>query len=228
MKVALYEDLSAIDNLIFWGSIHGVPKKKLKDLCIQTAQQVGLQDRLKDKIKTFSGGMKRRMNLAVAIMHKPALILLDEPTAGVDPQSRYHILEIVRKLAAQGTSILYTTHYLEEAESICDRIGIIDKGTLIAEGTLAELCEFVETGRIVCLEGKFKIAETTSILNEFSGLSIIAAQSDRMIVNLEKDENLINFMKTIFNMQLLISSISVKPQSLETAFLILTGKELRD
>ncbi|MCD4655431.1 ABC transporter ATP-binding protein [bacterium] len=227
-EIALYEDLSAIDNLKFWGSIHGVPSRNLTAICMQTAQQVGLKDRVKDKVKTFSGGMKRRLNLAVAIMHKPDLLLLDEPTAGVDPQSRHHILEIVKNLAHEGTSVLYTTHYLEEAETICDRIGIIDNGSVVAEGTLAQLCDFVQVGRIACLEGHFHASEATKILQDFPGLSIASAESKRIVVKIDTDDNLIHFMKAIFEKQMDIHSVSVKPQSLETAFLLLTGKELRD
>lgn len=227
-EIALYQEMSALENMKFWGAIHGVSKRELKPLCQDIAEKVGLQDRLKSPVKTFSGGMKRRLNLAVAILHRPKLLLLDEPTAGVDPQSRHHILELVRELADNGTSVLYTTHYLEEAETLCDRIGIIDHGKIIAEGTLTQLCDTVKSGRIVCLDGRFEITDISSALSAYNGLTVISSDSHRIVVRLDQDENLIHFMKTVFNRDLEIHSLSVKPPSLETVFLMLTGKELRD
>jgi len=227
-EIALYEDLSAGDNLRFWGAIHGISKHRLDAICTTTADRVGLADRMKDKVKTYSGGMKRRLNLAAAVLHQPKLLLLDEPTAGVDPQSRHHILEIVRDLADQGTAVLYTTHYLEEAESICHRIGIIDGGTLIAEGSLDELCGTVETGRIVTLDGRFEAARDSEILEAYPGVRIANAGTDKMILRLDSDENLVTVMRDIFEEDLDIRSVAVKPPSLETVFLMLTGKELRD
>jgi ABC-2 type transport system ATP-binding protein len=227
-NIALYEELNGMDNLKFWGEIHGVPKSKLNHVCLDIAEKVGLSDRLKDTVKTYSGGMKRRLNLAVAILHKPKLLLLDEPTAGVDPQSRNHILEIVRELADQGAMVLYTTHYLEEAENLCDRIGIIDSGRIISEGSVPELCQSVQTGRIASLEGKFNLDYSAQTINEFPDLEMLSGDESRIVVRLEHDEALMTFMKNIFKKDLNIQSLAVKPPSLETVFLILTGKELRD
>ena len=227
-EIALYEDLSAMDNLKFWGAVHGIPGNRLDSACRHAAERVGLTDRVKDRVKTYSDGMKRRLNLAVAVQHHPDLLLLDEPTAGVDPQSRHHLLSIVKDLAGQGTAVLNTTHYLEEAEAICDRIGIIDNGTLIAEGTVDELCSTVQTGRIVTLDGRFQSARVTEKLASYSGVRIANAGSERIILRLDSDENLVEIMRNIFNEDLDIRSVAVKPPSLETVFLLLTGKELRD
>ncbi|MBN1295697.1 ABC transporter ATP-binding protein [bacterium] len=227
-EIALYDDLSAWDNLMFWGGIHNIPRHTLRAACSNAATRVGLSDRLKSPVKTFSGGMKRRLNLAAAILHSPRLLLLDEPTAGVDPQSRHHILTIVRDIAANGAAVLYTTHYLEEAEALCHRIGIIDTGSLVAEGTLPELCDTISSGRIVSLTGRFHPSETPGILSNLTGTTIAHADADTVVLRLESDDHLVSLMKTIFNLNLDIHSVAVKPPSLETVFLMLTGKELRD
>jgi ABC-2 type transport system ATP-binding protein len=137
--IALYPDLSALENLTFFGKLQGLSGKQLKERVDVVLDVVGLTDRAKDRIDTYSGGMKRRANIAVGMLHEPTLLILDEPTVGVDPQSRNSILESVDALGASGMAVIYTTHYMEEAERLCDRIGIIDEGKLIAEGTRAEL-----------------------------------------------------------------------------------------
>src|ERR1051325_6321754 len=138
-EIALYQELSAYDNLIFWGSLYDLPKDKLQTKADEILKLVGLFDRKNDKIKTYSGGMKRRINIASALLHSPEIIFMDEPTVGIDPQSRNLIYEVIEKLNKEGITIVYTTHYMEEAERLCKRIGIIDNGKIIAEGTLEEL-----------------------------------------------------------------------------------------
>ena len=138
-EIALYNELSAYDNLLFWGGMYKVPGQELLNRLDETLDLLGLTDRKNDKVKTYSGGMKRRVNLASALLHRPKILFMDEPTVGIDPQSRNLIFEVVEKLHKEGMTIVYTTHYMEEAERLCDCIGIIDNGKIIAQGTLNEL-----------------------------------------------------------------------------------------
>jgi ABC-2 type transport system ATP-binding protein len=138
-ELALYEDLSALENLDFFARICGVPRRVRREREEEVLEQVGLRDRAHEPVRDFSGGMKRRLNLALGIVHRPVFLLLDEPTVGVDPQSREKIFDIVRELQRSGTTILYTTHYMEEAEQLCDHIAIMDDGRIVAMGTLEEL-----------------------------------------------------------------------------------------
>ena len=138
-ELALYEDLTALENLDFFARIYEVPQRERRSREEEVLAQVGLLDRTGEPVRTFSGGMKRRLNLALGIVHRPAFLMLDEPTVGVDPQSREKIFDIVRELRQSGTTILYTTHYMEEAEQLCDRIAIMDDGRVVAMGTLEEL-----------------------------------------------------------------------------------------
>ena len=137
--IALYNELSAYDNLLFWGSMYKIPGKELKVRINETLDLLGLNDRKNDKVKTYSGGMKRRINIGTSLLHRPNILFMDEPTVGIDPQSRNLIFEVVEKLHQEGTTIIYTTHYMEEAERLCNRIGIMDNGEIIAQGTLNEL-----------------------------------------------------------------------------------------
>ena len=142
-ELALYDDLSAVENLRFFGAIYGISGSHLAEQVNHALELAGLTDRAKNKVRTFSGGMKRRLNLAAALLHEPELLVLDEPTVGVDPQSRNAIFEALEKLAARGITLLYTTHYMEEVERLCERIAIMDQGQIVAEGTLAELGELL-------------------------------------------------------------------------------------
>jgi ABC-2 type transport system ATP-binding protein len=158
-ELALYEELSAAENLEFWGRLAGLDTKTARARTAEILAALTLSDRARDPVKTFSGGMKRRVNLGCALLHRPKLILLDEPTVGIDPQARLNILEFVRSLRADGVGVLYTTHYLEEAESLCDRIGIVDHGRMHAEGTLRDLQERLGGQRLFVLEGQWTGAE---------------------------------------------------------------------
>jgi ABC-2 type transport system ATP-binding protein len=145
-ELALYEDLTAAENLDFFARMYDLPRYERRERVHEVMDAVGLADRAGDAVRTFSGGMKRRLNLALGIVHRPAFLMLDEPTAGVDPQSREKIFDIIRSLQARGTTLLYTTHYMEEAEHLCNRIAIMDNGQIIAAGTLEELLRLrVET-----------------------------------------------------------------------------------
>ncbi|MES9681287.1 ABC transporter ATP-binding protein, partial [Bacillus safensis] len=150
-EIALYLNMTAKENLTFWGRMYGLKGKLLKKRVRETLQLIGLEERANDKVKLFSGGMKRRVNIGCAILHKPKILIMDEPTVGIDPQSRNHILETVKRLNQDGMTIVYTSHYMEEVEYLCDKIGIIDQGSLVALGTIAELSKLVEEQREIIL-----------------------------------------------------------------------------
>ena len=168
-ELALYDDLSAADNLRFFGAIYGLSGAKLSERVEATLAIAGLTDRAKDRVRTFSGGMKRRLNLAAALLHEPELLVLDEPTVGVDPQSRNAIFEALEKLAQSGLTLLYTTHYMEEVERLCDRIAIMDQGQIVAEGTQSELRELLPTSTSCAIT--LEANETTLALLQANGLT---------------------------------------------------------
>jgi ABC-2 type transport system ATP-binding protein len=226
-EIALYNELSAYDNLLFWGGMYKVPGQELLKRLDETLDLLGLTDRKNDKVKTYSGGMKRRVNIASALLHRPKILFMDEPTVGIDPQSRNLIFEVVEKLHNEGMTIVYTTHYMEEAERLCNRIGIIDNGEIIAQGTLNEL--------------KTSGSMKESVLISYTNLT------DERYITIEKEWNdLQRFEDTIhfysMNIQgdlskiilkcnevgLDIMRIDIKKINLETIFLSLTGKNLRD
>ena len=148
-EIALYNDLNALENLEFFGAIYGLSSQTRKERAQALLHFVGLYDRRKEPVKKFSGGMQRRINMAIALMHKPAFLMMDEPTVGVDPQSREHIFDTIEQLRDQGTTILYTTHYMEEAERLCNRIAIMDEGQIVAVGTLEQLLAMRDQNREV-------------------------------------------------------------------------------
>ena len=226
-EIALYNELSAYDNLLFWGGLYNVPKPELTKRIDETVNLLGLTDRKNDKIKTYSGGMKRRVNIASALLHRPKVLFMDEPTVGIDPQSRNLIFEVVEKLHKEGMTIVYTTHYMEEAERLCDRIGIIDNGEIIAQGTLDEL-------------------RTSGSMKETVVISFTNLSDERysIIVNFWKDlqrfDDTIHFYSMDIQVALSkiilkcsevgldIRHIDIRKINLETIFLSLTGKQLRD
>jgi ABC-2 type transport system ATP-binding protein len=154
-EIALYEELSAYENLMFWGGLYDLPKSLLKTNVNKTLEIVDLVTRKDDRIKTFSGGMKRRINIACSLLHNPKILILDEPTVGVDPQNRNHIFEVIERLNSEGMTIIYTTHYMEEAERFCDKIAIMDEGRIIAQGTLKELSEISNVKNEVVVKERF-------------------------------------------------------------------------
>lgn len=226
-EIALYNELSAYENLMFWGSLYDVPKAELKLRIEETLKLFGLFDRKDDKVKTYSGGMKRRINIASALLHQPKILFMDEPTVGIDPQSRNLIFEVVEKLHKEGMTIVYTTHYMEEAERFCDRIGIIDKGEIVAQGTLDEL------------KSLSKIQE--SIVVTFANLSdLLFEKISAAWKGAVRTENSIRFFSSDLKkdlsiiilkcneISLSITHIDIQKVNLETIFLSLTGKQLRD
>src|SRR5262249_6180158 len=175
-ELALYEELSAVENLRYWGAAYGLRGNDLKQRVQEVLAATSLLDRAREPVKRVSGGIKRRLNLGCGLVHRPNVLLLDEPTVGVDPQSRVNLLDLVRQQVAAGTCVLYTTHYMEEAETLCDQIAIIDHGRIIAAGTLAELRAMVGENDILRLEGQFDPARTPELLHNLDGIEIVQNQ----------------------------------------------------
>src|SRR4051812_20505466 len=178
--VAIYEELSATENVRFWGSLYGLSGKALGQAVEEALARVGLSGRARDAVKTFSGGMKRRLNLALGLVHSPRALLLDEVTVGIDPQARASILEVVRAVADAGTAVIYTSHYLEEAERLCDRIGIVDHGKILAEGTLDELKAKLGEEEVVTLWGRFGAEAARAALAGLPAARVISAEDGRV------------------------------------------------
>jgi ABC-2 type transport system ATP-binding protein len=227
--IALYPDLSARENLDFWGKMYGLRGAALKARVNEVLEVIGLTDRQKDKVGTFSGGMKRRVNIGAALLHKPSVVIMDEPTVGIDPQSRRHILDNVKTLNAQGMTVLYTTHYMEEAEELSHRIAIVDQGRVVACGTYQELIRLVgEQTRIdlsVNTEAErvipaWKQVEGVSQVDQTNGkIAVMAADSNRVLPRL---------FDATARLGARITSVDIREPNLEAVFLHLTGKALRD
>ncbi len=226
--LALYEELSARENLMFWGSLFDLPRAQLKANIDLWLDRVGLKDRAKEAVSKFSGGMKRRLNLAIGLVHNPKVVLLDEPTVGIDPQARNNILDIIREIAREGTTILFTTHHLEEAEALCDRIAIMDHGKLLETGSIEELARVVGDGDIVTVNGPFTAVQFRTAL-EKEDVNILGAVEQAGTVGLDRDKmNIVGFLQKLGDGGIEIRDVSIQKPSLESIFLKLTGRELRD
>ncbi|MDX1378905.1 MAG: ATP-binding cassette domain-containing protein [Anaerolineales bacterium] len=230
-EVALYEDLSARENLIFWGQMYGLSGKELNSRVDEVLEQIGLVDKAKNKVKTYSGGMKRRVNIGVGLLHKPRLLFMDEPTVGIDPQSRRAILDTVKDLNRMGMTVLYTTHYMEEAEELSDRVGIIDHGELIALGTQDELTKQVgQTDTLILHIGENE--DTEALAESLKGLEgvleAIAVDHEVSIVTPQAEDVLATIVGAANDRGIKIRSIDIREPNLEAVFLHLTGRALRD
>jgi len=228
--IALYPDLSGGENLRFWGRMQGLSGRELAARVDAVLEVVGLADRARDKVADYSGGMQRRLNIGAGLLHRPRLLVLDEPTVGVDPQSRNAILENVEALRGEGAAVLYTTHYMEEAERLCDRVGIIDQGRLIAEGTRRELVaqigerdriELAASGDLIGLAAGCRrtldgVDEATVVAG---GLHLVARDGRRLLPKL---------LELAEAAGVEVTSVEVVEPDLEAVFLHLTGKALRD
>ncbi len=226
---ALYENLSAREHLRFWGGLYGLSGQVLEAAVLKSLDQVSLGGRAKEPIKGFSGGMKRRLNLAMGLVHSPQVVLMDEPTVGIDPQARANILEIVQGVASTGTSVLYTTHYLDEVETICDRIGIMDHGRLLAEGTLEELHRMVGGEEVVTIEGRLGDDFSTDLSSR--GWRLISAEQDKVVVATDRSEGespAVRLLGDLFAEGRNLQGVTIEPPSLNGLFLKLTGREFRD
>lgn len=221
--LALYEDLNGQENLNFWGQAYGLSGTGLQQRITEVLQQVGLESRAKDLVSNYSGGMKRRLNFACAILHKPQALLLDEPTVGVDPQSREHLLSAVEALKEQGTAVLYTTHYMEEAERLCDRLAIIDHGKLIAQGTVNELRSEMGEKDLITLNGDFSQTDQAVIAD----FELIEWQDGYVRFMAENAAGQLSEILARFD-QNQVKQTAVQQANLESLFIKLTGRELRD
>lgn len=227
--LAIYPDLSARENLVFFGRLYGMSGRALKERVGEVLAIIGLVDRADDRAGEFSGGMKRRLNIGIGLLHHPRLLVLDEPTVGVDPQSRYAILESVEELSTEGMAVLYTTHYMEEAERLCDRVGIIDEGKLRAEGTRRELVKLVGERDRVRLVASGDLAAAVDAARNVPGVEESSARSDGIDL-LVRDASgvLAEILQRVAAAGATVGSVDVDEPNLEAVFLHLTGKALRD
>lgn len=228
-EIAIYEDLSARENLNFWGKMYGLRGNLLGGRVEEVLEVTGLQDRQKDRVEKFSGGMKRRLNIGIALLNKPEILIMDEPTVGIDPQSRRNILDRVKDFNRDGTTILYTTHYMEEAQELSDHIAIMDHGKLIAYGTNEELVKIV--GEMDRIELTIN-AEAEGLLETWKTLPGVnqILSGDGQMKLLVDDSNLV--LPYIFEAAtakgVRVTSVEIEEPNLETVFLHLTGRALRD
>ena len=227
--IALYPDLSARENLVFWGKMYGLRGAALKSRVDEVLEVIGLTDRQKDRVGKFSGGMKRRVNIGAALLHKPAVVIMDEPTVGIDPQSRRHILDNVKELNQRGMTVLYTTHYMEEAAELSHHIAIMDQGKIIAYGTHDELIKMVGEQTRIDLGlniGAEKVLETW---RSTEGVARVDTTDGKVSV-LVDDSNLVlpRLFDAASRAGLRIISVDIQEPNLETVFLHLTGRALRD
>ncbi|MRH45066.1 ATP-binding cassette domain-containing protein [Aquibacillus halophilus] len=230
-EIALYPTMSARDNLLFWGKLYGLSGSQASKRAAEVLEFVGLKDRAKGKIETFSGGMKRRINIGAALMHEPEVLIMDEPTVGIDPQSRNHILETVKKLNEKGITIIYTSHYMEEVEYLCNRVGIMDHGQIIALGTQLELCKRLGGGSIVQLTVENHTEQGVEAINILESVEKILPQEDGMVLDIfvqNPHGALGQIVTTAVNQGIRILSVNVQEPNLESLFLQLTGRSLRD
>ena len=226
--LALYEELTARENLMFWGSLFHLPRSELKANIEVWLERVGLKDRAREAVSKFSGGMKRRLNLAIGLVHNPKVVLLDEPTVGIDPQARKNILDIIREIVKEGSTILFTTHHLEEAEALCDRIAIIDHGKILETGSVEELAKVVGDGDIVSIKGSFTAVQLKTILENESVNILNAAEHTATMSLSHGGLNIAALLQKFSEAGIEITDISMQKPSLESVFLKLTGRELRD
>jgi ABC-2 type transport system ATP-binding protein len=227
--LAIYPDLSARENLMFFARLYGMSTAEAKRRSGQVLEVTGLADRAGQATKTYSGGMKRRLNIGIGLLNQPKLLILDEPTVGVDPQSRNAILENVEQLSAQGMAILYTTHYMEEAERLCDRVGIIDHGQLIAEGTRNELVSLVGEQDRIRLSVAGDLGGARAALAALGPVREASAADGRIdVVAEDARENLPAILAAAADAGAAVRSVDVTEPDLEAVFLHLTGRALRD
>ena len=227
--IALYPDLSARENLVFWGKMYGLRGAELKSSVDEVLEVIGLADRQKDHVGKFSGGMKRRVNIGAALLHKPDVVIMDEPTVGIDPQSRRHILDNVKELNRKGMTVLYTTHYMEEAAELSHHIAIMDKGKVIAHGTHDELIRLVGEETRIDLTLNTEAENVLVAWRATEGVSRIDS-TDGRIAALVDDSNRVlpRLFDAASKAGVRITSVDIQEPNLETVFLHLTGRALRD
>ncbi|WP_291584436.1 ABC transporter ATP-binding protein [Clostridium sp. UBA6640] len=228
-SVAVYWELTALENVKFFGSLYGLKGKELEEKSLEALEFVGLTDRIKEPCRNFSGGMSRRLNIACAIVHKPKIIIMDEPTVGIDPQSRNHILNSVKKLNKMGSTIIYTSHYMEEVEEICSKVGIMDHGKLISEGTKEELKALITDYNYI----KVNVNNIENLdiekFKNINGINNINIKENTIIFENNKDMiNMDKIMRVFVDNNISIKKINTVMPNLEDVFLKLTGRNLRN
>jgi ABC-2 type transport system ATP-binding protein len=227
-EIALYEDLSAHENLSYWGGAQGLRGAELRTRISDVLELTGLLDRAKEPVKQFSGGMKRRLNFACGIVHRPKVLLLDEPTVGVDPQSRVRLLELVRQQARDGACVLYTTHYMEEAETLCDRLAIVDHGSIIAQGTLTQLRALLAERDLLRLTGVFRPEAVRAAVAQLDGVDLVQVDETQLSLSVSDASHRLPAIFTAVNSAGEVRGTTLTQPSLESLFIKLTGKELRE
>lgn len=222
-EITLYEELSAVDNLQFFGELYGITGKQLHQRIEEVLTQTGLLERGKDKVKSFSGGMKRRINMAAALLHHPQLLILDEPTVGIDPQSRNHIFQLIRQLRENGTTIIYSTHYMEEVEELCDELAIIDHGQVIAQGRLQDLLQQHTTPAVYV-----EFAQEVTLPDWDEVTRMQAYKEGFMLYTQQMNELMMKILQETKSQNGSLLRLEMVRPSLEDVFLELTGTTLRD
>jgi ABC-2 type transport system ATP-binding protein len=228
-ELAIYPDLTGEENLLFFGRLYGMGGDDLGTRVDEVLDIVGLSERRHDFTKEYSGGMKRRLNIGIGLLHKPRLLILDEPTVGVDPQSRNAILESVESLSDEGMAVLYTTHYMEEAERLCDRVAIIDEGKIKAEGTRRELVSLVGEKDKIAIVGSGSLGASVEPVSQLSGISEASSSEHRLDVLADDASSVLpSLLMAVTDSGGVITGVEVIEPNLEAVFLHLTGKALRD
>jgi ABC-2 type transport system ATP-binding protein len=228
-EIALYEDLTARENLTFWGKMYGLRGAALKSRVNEVLDVIGLSDRAGDRVGKYSGGMKRRVNIGVALLHKPRVIYMDEPTVGIDPQSRRNILDSVVALKDQGMTVLYTTHYMEEAEELSDHIAIMDHGRMIACGSRNELIKLVGEQTRIDLTANVEPSKIAEAWKSVAGVERVTVDEERISVLVDDSNQVLpRLFEAASRQSARITSVDIREPNLEAVFLHLTGRALRD
>ena len=227
--LAIYPDLTGEENLVFFGRLYGIGGQELGARVAHVLETIGLTDRKDDLTKEYSGGMQRRLNIGIGLLHEPRLLILDEPTVGVDPQSRNAILESVEELSRAGMAVLYTTHYMEEAERLCDRVGIIDEGVLQAEGTRRELVSMIGEKDRITISAAGDLVQAADAVRRIDGVTEASAADDHIEILAANASGLLPaLLEGVTSAGASITGVEIREPNLEAVFLHLTGKALRD
>jgi len=227
-EMAFYQELTAKENIMLWASLYGMGKKEAKRRSDELLETMGLTSKMKAKVSEFSGGMKRRLNISLGVVHKPEFIFLDEPTVGIDVQAKVKIKEILKDFSEQGITMIYTTHQMEEAEELCDRIGIIDEGEIKAMGTLKQLISQLGEKDSVEFNGDFEKPKILNIVDSTNKVNLLKYGDDKIMLEIDEEHMIPELVKKFIKSDIHIKSMDIKRPNLETLFIKLTGKELRE